>query len=186
MKFDLSFILSLVGALAWTPVIIGWLKKDKLSGKIISQYLNFAELPLSNKGSGAIYLLKLALFSKNRDFYFKSIHIYVKYPNEEERIGKNWIWRHLRFVIDDINGKSDQKQLLISSTEYISSQTVLPKGEIVSGYLSFSTNKTEDIPYEYIKLVFYNYNGKSQEVVFYHNELEPNAVLFDESIWGNI
>ncbi len=64
MKFDLNFILSLVGALAWTPVLLDFIKKDKISGKVISQYTNFGTLPFSKDRVSTIFCLKLGCFQK--------------------------------------------------------------------------------------------------------------------------
>ncbi len=96
------------------------------------------------------------------------------------------MWRHLQFSLDDVNGKPVNKSLLISGAEYLSSISVLPKGKPITAYVSFSVDRSDDIKYEYIRIVFNDYNEKSKEVLFRHNELEANAQLHDESIWGDI
>ncbi len=181
MKEWIALITGIIGALAWLPTIVPLFLSQSIEGKIISQYANVGKIP-SGQGA-AIFVQKVSLFSKNKDFFLKDIEVYIKFPSshQEERCTV-WTWRNLSFSFDE-NGRRVQKKLRIDAGEYLIYKTILPRDQTVVGYISFSCDHLKDERYEYIKYVFINFNGVKRQLRISGKDVSDNKTLFDDSIW---
>ena len=69
--FWTTFALALVGALAWLqPLVFSWFQVVEINGKILSNDANIGSIP-NNSNHQTIYFQKVAIFSKNEDFFPK-------------------------------------------------------------------------------------------------------------------
>ena len=182
VKFWATFILAIVGALAWLPTIFDSLKSTIIEGKILSQYANIATIP---DGRAAVLLQKLSLYSKNRNFYLKDIEVYLKFPNMKDEIKCTlWTWRDLYFTFDE-QGRKVQRKLNIETKDYLLQLTLLPKDQSVVGYLSFSFDHIRDEKYDYVRYVLIDFDGNRKELVISKDNISDNTQAFDDKIWIN-
>lgn len=176
-----TLILAAVGALAWLPTVFHVLLPQTIEGKVISQYANAGEVPGGRDAS--MFVQKLSLFSKNRDFFLKDVEIYLKYPTSpQEEKCTVWMWRSLVFTFDE-NGHSVQRKLRIDARDYLLHHTVLPRDQAVVGYLSFTSNRLQNESYEYIRYVFIDFKGKREQLRVQGKDILDNKTIFDDSIW---
>ena len=175
-----TLIVALIGAAAWIPNILGYFKKSEIRGKIISNYNNLRAIDGETQ---SIYLLKLSLFVANKTFHLRDIQVFIKFPsNKNELECKVWIWRRLSFTFDEY-GVKKSLQLKIDNNEYLLLSAVLPKDQNVVGYLSFSVNYLKDEMFDYLRIIFRDYNDKDIVLKITKEEIEPNKLLFDDNIW---
>lgn len=181
VKFWTTFILAIIGALAWLPTIVVSLKTTKIEGKILSQYANLGKLP--NGHGAAIIVQKLSLYSRNRNFYLKDIEVYLKFPDIKDELKCTlWAWRDLYFSFDD-KGHKVQRKLNIEAKDYLLQLTILPKDQSVVGYLSFSVGHLKDEKYDYVRYVFIDFDGNKKNLVIRKDNISDNTQIFDDKIW---
>jgi hypothetical protein len=168
------YILALFAAFAGSllPKVYELFRRNSLKGKVISQYSNLVDV---NQG---VIFQKISIFSKNSDFYPKNIEIYTKLPDTDEVECTNMVWRNLIFTFDGV-----QKTLQIDKDKYIQHQTVFPKNQSISGYISFKVEPLRDIQFEYIRYVFEDFNGNKKEMRCTTVDLNSNTQLYDDNIW---
>jgi len=178
-----TLIISIIGAAAWTPFLYEtFFKKVSIKGKILSLYQNVGKVA-KNEQAQSIYVLKVSLFAKDKPFYLKDIDVLVKFPSAKKHIkGKIYNWRDLKFTFDE-DGKKIVKTLDIPNSEYINHFSMLPQDKDITGYLSFSINYTKDEMFEHIKFMFEDYSNHKKELVITHDEIKPNKLIHDDSIW---
>ncbi len=177
----ITLITSLIGTAAWfQEPVFNLFRPCKIDGKILENYGTLGYVP-DNNSLQTIYLLKLSVFSKNKDYFLKNINIYIKYPGKEEIQGKIWTWRtdnKTTFVFPD-----GRKKLKIGPSQYLNQFTILPKNISTIGYLSFSADNQEDKMFEYIKILFNDYKENKKELIFKQEDIKSNELLFDDQIW---
>lgn len=180
--FWTTFIIALIGALSWTPQIYLWLQKNDIYGKVLSEYETFAKVP--NKSElQTVYLQKISLFSKNKDFFPKDIKVFIKYPSNKDELSCTlWTWRDLTFTFNE-NGKSIQKRLNISLKDYLIQKVIYPKNETIVGYISFSVDYQKDAMFNYLRYEFIDFKGKKRELKIYDKEIESNKLAHEDNIW---
>lgn len=177
----IALISGIIGASAWLPTIVPLLLAQSIEGKIISQYANVGRLPSGQ--DAAIFIQKVSLFSKNKDFFLKDIEVYLKFPSpHQEEKCTVWTWRNLMFSFDE-DGRMVQKKLRIDAREYLVHNTILPRDQTLVGYISFSCDHLKDERYEYVKFVFIDFNGKRRQLRISGKDISDNKTIFDDSIW---
>ena len=181
-KFWIPVIIGFIGALAWLPQIIEWSLKPKLDAKITSQYEN-AGYFLNDTVRGTIVVQKLTLFSKNKDFFNKSIKVFLKFPDREKEVeAKIIVARKLSFTFPE-NGELVKRNLNINTNEYLLHISVFPKNASIVAYLIFKLNFSVKSNYEYIRYEFISFKGKELEIVIPASEIEANELIHDDNIW---
>ncbi|TYB32226.1 MAG: hypothetical protein FXF47_00375 [Candidatus Mcinerneyibacterium aminivorans] len=86
-----EMLVAAIGAAAWIPKFVEYLKPCRIKIKLISEYKNFAKNPFNNK-NGIIYLFKMGLVSLNKSFSIKDIEINIKYKNRGKKKCERIIW----------------------------------------------------------------------------------------------
>ena len=183
--FWTTFALAFVGALAWLqPIVFSWFQKGEINGKILSNEANMGLVP-NKTNPQTIYFQKVAVFSKNKDFFPKDINVFIKYPSMKKELPCIlWTWRELIFTFIE-NGQNVQKKLNIKQSEYLIQSVVFPKNETKVGYVSFSVDSQIDEMFEYVRYEFEDFNGKIQKRTFYGNEIAANKLGHESNIWIN-
>ncbi|HOP46395.1 MAG TPA: hypothetical protein PK874_01925 [Desulfobacteraceae bacterium] len=93
-----------------------------------------------------------------------------------------WTWRKLTFTFDE-DGRKVHRKLNIEAKYYLQQFTILPKGQSVVGYLSFSFDYLKDKKYDYVRYIFIDFNENRKEVVISKDNISDNTQVFDDSIW---
>ena len=180
--FWTTFIIALIGAASWTPQIYNWFQKSEIKGRILSNYGNIGTVPNTNKQQ-LVYVQKISLFSKNRDFFLKNVKVFIKYPSTENELECTlWTWRNLIFTFNE-NDMDIKKNLNISLNHYLIHNVIFPKNETVVGYISFSVDYLKDEMFEYVRYEFIDYNDKKKKLTINKNEIESNKLIHEDNIW---
>jgi hypothetical protein len=184
-KYLATFLLALLGTLSWTPAIYNsWCQNSEINGKILSNYANFG-VPPNTEITQLIYVQKIVLFSKNKDFFPKEFKVFIKYPSIKKELECTlWIWRKLTFKLPE-NGKEVQKKLNINLSDYIIHKIVFPKNESIVGFISFSVNNQKDEKFEYIRYEFIDFNNDKKLFTIYDDEMKSNILVHEDNIWSN-
>ena len=181
--FWTTFVLALIGALAWLqPFVFSWFQIEEINGKILSNDANIGSVP-NNSNHQTIYFQKVAIFSKNKDFFPKDIKVVIKYPS----IGTElpcvlWTWKELIFTFRE-QGKIIQKKLNINLSDYLIQSIVFQKNETKVGYISFSVDFIKDEMFEYVRYEFVDFKGKKRNITFSEKDIEANKLVHDSNIW---
>ena len=180
--FWTAFIIALIGALSWTPQIYLWIQKNAIYGKVLSEYGNSALVP-NKKELQNVYVQKISLFSKNKDFFPKDIKVFIKYPSKKDELSCTlWTWRDLIFTFNE-DGKSIQKKLNIDLNDYLIQKVVFPKNETIVGYVSFSVDYQKDEAYDYLRYEFIDFKGNIRKLKISNKEIESNKLIHEDNIW---
>ncbi len=181
-QFWTTFILALIGALAWTPIVYNWFQKCEINGKILSNYGNLAQVP-NETNLQSLYVQKIALFSQNKDFFPKDITVFIKYPSLQNELECTlWTWRNLIFTFNE-NGENIQKKLNINLSDYLIHKIVYQRNETIVGYISFSVNHQIDEMFEYVRFEFIDYKEKIKNLKIMHYEIDANKLAHENDIW---
>lgn len=186
-KFDwtfwTTFALALVGALAWLqPLVISWFQVVEINGKILSNDANISSIP-NHSNNQTIYFQKVAIFSKNKDFFPRDIKVFIKYPSIANELPCIlWTWTELTFTFQE-RGQNIQKKLNINLSDYLIQSIVFPKNETKVGYVSFSVDYQKDEMFEYVRYEFEDFNGRKKKITFSAKEIEANKLIHDSNIW---
>ncbi len=189
-KFDwtfwTTFALAIVGALAWLqPFVISWFQVVEINGKILSNDANIGHIP-NHSNHQTIYFQKVAIFSKNKDFFPRDIKVFVKYSSiANELTCILWTWKELIFTFQE-QGQNIRKKLNINLSDYLIQSIVFPKNETKVGYVSFSVDYQKDEMFEYIRYEFEDFNGKKKKITFSEKEIEANKLIHDSNIWVDL
>lgn len=125
--FWTTFALALVGALAWLqPLVFSWFQVVEINGKILSNDANVCSIP-NHSNDQTIYFQKVAIFSKNEDFFPKDIRVFVKYPSMVNELPCIlWTWKELSFIFRE-HEQNIRKKLNINQSDYLIQSIVFPK-----------------------------------------------------------
>lgn len=184
--FWTTFALALIGALAWLqPLIITWFQTEEINGKILSNYGNIGSVP-NNPKPQFVYFQKVAIFSKNKDFFPKDIKVFIKYPSIGNELAcVLWTFKDLVFVFPE-KGQNIQKKLNINLSDYLIQNVVFLKNETKVGYVSFSVDYKKDEMFEYVRYEFEDFNGENKKITFLEKEIEANKLIHESNIWINL
>lgn len=172
-------IIAIVGALAWIPWIFDKFTPSKIYGSIISNFINQGRF--SNK-SGTLHFLKLSISCINKNFNVSECAIEVKYINNPSKYIGNIFWARTSTWAMDPQG-TIHKNLQIPHEEFLGFVNMFEKDKSSFYYLTFIVQKTTLEDFEEIILTFKNPKGEKKELKFKNIDINPDKVLFDDSIW---
>lgn len=180
MSKNANFILALIGALAWLPQILVWMKKDRIEGKIISMYLNFVKIPKDKSKIKIALLFKLSVVSINKDFFLKDIDLKIRFSSSKHIISTtSRNWRSLIFTFDKC-----PKKLNVPDSQFLNNLSVLKRNTPEVGYLSFLIDYNKDEPIEELEFIFKSYKSNKKKILkFTKKDIKEEKLLFDDSIW---
>ena len=133
----LTFVISLIGALAWTPQIYNYLQSAEIRGKLVgwasqkevklSKWLLYEEK--TGEARGILYIPRFSLTSLNKDFNVYDIKINVEYPDDDEVYSGRIIplGQPINIGVADSMGKRTQMLLSIPLKEQVSMLTVVER-----------------------------------------------------------
>lgn len=174
-----ELILGLIGALAWIPWLFDKFTPAKLYGNVISQFANQGTF---NNSPGVLHYLKLSLTCINKNYNIKEIRIQVKYTNDERWYNGEIFWaRTSTWVMAD---NITRKQLTIPNTEFLGFTNILEVDKSRYYYLTFMTEKEQIQEFEIIRISFYDFKGKHEDIIFNATQINENNILWDDSIWN--
>ncbi len=176
VQFWTTFVIAVIGALAWTPSIIKFFQPNKIVGKMISRYSN-----LNKDQSETYFIFKLAILSKNKDFNLKRIKCEIEDINGNKVIATAQNSRIIVFVHD-----GQPNKLLIPSDTLLNNTTLLPEDKNIVGYLYFKFNENFDRKFRSTSFIFESFDKKIKELKFKESEITSNQLFFDDKIWKQI
>jgi hypothetical protein len=176
----ITTIISLIGAASWIPWIFKKLRKNKIEGKLISMYANF-----SKDKKRVIFLFKLSVISRNKDFFLKDIDLLIRFPSSDYLVSTSRNWRALIFNFGNPSHASFKK-LNVPGNQFLNNLSVLKSDSPEVGYLSFVVNYDKDEPVEELNFVFKSFSGKEKILKFTKEDIKEEKMLFDDSIWLNV
>ena len=171
-----SFILALIGALAWIPDIIEYFKKISLNGKIISRYNN-----LTADKQQTFFLFKLSILFMNKSFNLKQIRCEI--VDNDGNIYKSTA-RNLRKIVFGFD--DGHYQCTANGDEFLNNFAVFTSGANVSGYLFFSFHENLDRSIKSTKFIFESFEGKVLSLNFNETEIRGDELWFDEDLWNKL
>ncbi|MFC4712224.1 hypothetical protein [Planococcus dechangensis] len=183
-----GFVLSIIGALAWLPILINlglyYYKKPKLKLKITGMTGQLSE------NNGEIYYTHFFSFtavSLNKDFIMKDVDIKIKYKGITDYVKGGWYLARYFTVHTPQDGKLHK--LTIDSDDTIPNVGTLPKNTSRTIYLTFNTdlNHGKIIEgYEKMILSFKSFEGQKEEITFNLNEIDGSKMVWDNRIWSEV
>lgn len=188
-KENITLVLSLIGALAWSPFIYEVLQKPQLEAKLLglawSQDYQFNAFdPFTNSNNtlqGIGYFPKIAIVSLKKNFNIKNVEVFIKYPGEWE-LRKGEI-----FYAPQINmtfvGEGKARILKIPPSEHISALLVLENGKPVSVFVPFAISKPVYENFEFLELRFYEFDGTIETIKFDKKDIDVKSIFFEEKYW---
>lgn len=175
VKFWATFILALVGALAWIPTVIVHLKKISLRGKIISRYVNYTE-----GKKETLILYKLSIILLNKSFNLKQIRCEIvdKDGNSYKSTAGNW--REIKFCFGESN---KEFKCTVNGNEYLNNHVQIPANISVPSYLFFKFHVDLERQLESTKFIFESFEGEIISLVFKEAGIQGGELWFDDSVW---
>lgn len=188
-KDGLTFILSLIGALAWfSPLLYDYMQKPQLDARLLglmwTQDMKYENYNLFNNSNitlqGIGYFPNIAIISLKKNFNIKHVEVLIKYPSEMKlRNGDIFYSTQYNFSLN-VEGK---RVLKIPVSEHINSLVVLENGKPVSVFVPFIVNKSVYENFEFIELRFYEFDGSIQIIKLYRKDLDVNVMYFEDKYW---
>lgn len=174
-EFWTTFIVASIGALAWIPNIIPFLKPNKIIGKIISRYMN-----LNKDKTQTFFIFKLSIISKNRPFNLGQIKC------ELEDLDGN------KFIATAVNNRltiftfERPYKLLLSGDQFLNNFSIIPADKNIVGYLSFKFEGNLDCKLKSTTFIFESFDNKILTLKFDESKINKDQLFFDDSIWESI
>lgn len=172
-------IIAIIGALAWIPWFFDKFTPSKLYGSIISNFTNQGRF--SNK-SGTLHFLKLSISCINKNFNVSDCTIEVKYVNNAIKYNGDIFWARISTWAMDPQG-TVFKNLIIPNQEFLGFVNMFERDKSGFYYLTFIVQKPTLEDFEEINITFKNTKGKMEKLKFKNIDINPDKVLFDDSIW---
>jgi hypothetical protein len=174
-QFWTTFILALIGALAWMPHILDFFKKSKIEGKTISRYNN-----INADKTETIFLFKLSIFSKNKSFNLKQISCEI-----EDLNGKIFLAtaRNNRLIVFTFE---KPYKLLVPENQFLNNFSLLPADKNVVGYLCFHFAGNLDRKLRTTTFILESFNKRVQRLRFQESDVHKEQLLFDDTIWQTV
>ena len=179
IKFRATFIISIIGALAWlSPLLINNLSCNRIHGKVISIYHNFNE-----DQTKTMLLFKISVVSENKDFLLSDIDLRIKFQSGDIIKSASRNARNIIFTYDSI-----PKKLLVRDNEFINNFSILKKDTPVVGYLFFCFDFNKDVDFDEIEFIFNSYKNKKRKRLDFKNKrnIFKEKLSFDDTIWEEI
>lgn len=186
-----TFIIALAGALAWVPLVINFLKKSLLKGRVvgltISESYHFSSMNhFTNTKEvleGIGYFPNFTFISLHKDFNVQKVDVSVKYPGESE-LREGTLFIASKIEISFKGNESMTKFLNIPTEEHVSSLLVLERGKPTHFFITFVVNKQTFEHFEYINVKFTDFNGQEQVVKFDQFDFDVKKMRFDKKYWS--
>ena len=175
LQFWTTFILALIGALAWTPTLLGFFKRGRIEGNMISRYNN-----LNKDKTQTMFLYKLSIFSKHKPFDIKRISCELEDLNGEKCFAAA---RNNRLVIFTFE---KPYKLLAPGDQFLNNYVLLLADKNVVGYLCFHFDGNLDRKLKSTTLIFESFGRKSQRLCFQESRIQKEELFFDDTIWQSI
>ncbi len=176
VQFWTTFIIAVIGALAWTPSIIKFFQPNKIVGKMISRYAN-----LNKDQSETYFVYKIAILSKNKEFNLKHIKCEIEDINGNKVIATAQNSRIIVFAHD-----GQPNKLLIPSDTFLNNNTLLPEDKNIVGYLYFKFKDNLDRKIRSTSFIFESFDNKTKVLKFKESEISSDQLFFDDAIWKQI
>lgn len=184
------FVLSLAGALAWTPYLcelfkpakvqcklIGWLKGEGITG---SRWDDWEGKQITTKG--ILYLPRLSVTSLNKDINVKDIQIIVKYPKDQkEYIGQSIILDKINVDVKDSDGVKHRKLIVIPQEEQAGMLSVIGRNDVQLFFVPFMLDKAIPDKWESIEFRFIDYSDNSYSYTIKFSDIDWFALPGIES-----
>lgn len=177
--FSWETAIAILGALAWLPWIYEKMNPSKLYGRLISNFENQGRF---NQKTGTMHFLKLSISCMYKNFNVDDISIQIKYLNNGEWYDGNVFWA--RTSIWSMNAEGTvRKHLVIPHENYLGFVNMFEKDKSGFYYLTFIVEKEQLEEFEIIRLTFRNPKQITESIEFRKENINPDSVLFDDSIW---
>jgi hypothetical protein len=192
VQFWTTFILALIGALAWTPMIWKLCTPGKIHGKIISRYNN-----LTKGRTHTMFLYKLAILCTNKPFHLSWIKCEIEDLNGNKFYASANNMRAVVFtqskppdMIKSMAGQSDPGQdvpqlLLVSGDEYLNNFSLFPANKSIVGYLLFNFEGDLDRKLRSTTFIFESFDGKTKKLKFKESDIH-RPLFWDDTIWQTL
>lgn len=181
-----TFVLSLIGTLAWLPTIFNWFIRSKIKGRLIGTYI--LEKSTYTRGSilsnatppieGTIYILRLSLVTTKKNFDVSDMKVKIKTKDcdyEKEAV--------LFFcpVLSEKDDKGVFKRFLKFNYEenILYYPTFMKNQRLIGDIMFISDGDVNTSNFEYFNIEIYS-KKKKQSVKFYNNEVANAINIFDE------
>lgn len=165
----MTLIISIIGAGAWIPSIVKFVKRNKIYGKLISRYNNY-------NGTETFFLFKVSVLIENKDFNLKDIKCEIEYEDGQIFISSACNMRKIIF--------NDNEELDFSKINFLNNISIFICNKNLSGYLFFKfgfVKPTTKI--KKTKFIFIDYNNNEKTLLFVENEIESTKLFYDDTIW---
>ncbi len=177
-----TFILSLLGALAWLPTIINFLITPELKAKLIGLYcLSESEYQpgsilssQKNTIKGTTFILRLSLQSIKKDFNISGVRVAVKTSDYETEVEA--IPYYCPCVKERSN--SNERNLCLKYEENILFYSYFLKNQRIIGDIMFITDiDVNTSNFEYFNIEFFD-NEEMQSIILEGEEVSNSIKLF--------
>ena len=175
-QFSPTFILALIGALAWTPALISLLKPNRIVGKMISRYRN-----LNEDKSQTLFLFKLSILSKNKSFNLKQIKCEIENLNSEKFLALAANYRLIVFTQNN-----NLQKLLLSGEDFLNNSSFLPRDKNIVGYLVFKFDGSLDFKPLSTTFIFNSFEDKVRKLKIKESNVFEGQLFFDDTIWQTV
>lgn len=164
---NISFLLSLLGACAWIPIVIEKLRSPKIECKILKcDWLEKGKfqynIPFGNglkrEINGTVFVIYMRLISRNNDFQISDFKVKIKFESMSKEM-EAYVNYSPSFHVNNIN--KDFLSLIENNILFYPS---LKKDEIndLETHFIVESDKTD---VEYVKFVFIDTKGKEKIVI---------------------
>lgn len=175
LKFWATFALALIGALAWMPSIVTWLKPNKIVGKMISRYNN-----LNADRTQTLFLYKLSILSKNKSFNLNQIKCEIEDHDGNKFLASAENNRLVVFTYEN------PKKLLVSGEDFLNNSSFLSSNKNITGYLFFKFNGDLDFKPLSTTFIFESFENKIRRLKIKESDTLGKELFFDDTIWQTI
>ena len=167
-----TLAISILGALAWLPQIISFVKVQKLHGKVISRYDNY-------NLQHTFFLFRLSVLFTSRDFHLKEVRCTIDLQGSKRLQAKA---ANMRKIVFDGN-----HELRVEGRQFLNNCSVIRHDTNTEGYLFFEFSVVDpEMRIEKTTFTFVGFNGKSKRLVFMESGIDPLDLFYDDSIWAKV
>ena len=177
--FSWEIAIAILGALAWLPWIFDKMNSAKLYGTLISNFVNQGQF---NQKQGTMHFLKLSISCINKNFNVADITIQIKYANNSTWYNGDIFWARSSTWAMNPEG-TIHKQLIIPNENFLGFVNMFEKDKSGFYYLTFLVGKSNLENFEIIRISFQNPKQITESIEFRSENINPDRILFDDSIW---
>jgi hypothetical protein len=189
----ITFIISILGALAWaSPLLYELWQRPVVKGKMVgltysvsknSTYDPIAESTLTLSGSS--YYPKLILTSLRGDFTIRKVEVFVKYQNDPKTYSGTTFYAPAGdLLFDRGDGTFEHRVLRIPPEEHVATLFVIERGKVTPVWIPFVVDKTPFAFFEQVEFRFTDYEGRKQSVFVKAEEIDVRNAIFESKYWS--